>query len=82
MFPKPISATYYPNYEEILMSDYTVLQVCSGGGDVHLQPANYGERFDSYSKARKFATNTSFLYGVIRSDRVNEVCRRYKEKNN
>jgi hypothetical protein len=64
------------------MSDYTVLQVCSGGRDVYLQPANYGERFDSYSKARKFAAKTNFLYGVIRSDRVNEVCRRYKEQNN
>ena len=62
--------------------DYTVLQVCSNGSYVCLQPANYGERFDSYSKARKFAAKTNFLYGVIRSDRVNEVCRRYKEQNN
>jgi hypothetical protein len=64
------------------MSDYTVLQVCSGGGEIHLAPANYGERFDSYSEARRFAASTHFLYGVVRSDRVDEVCRRYKEQNN
>jgi hypothetical protein len=62
--------------------DYTVLQVCSNGRHTHLQPACYGERFDSYSKARKFAAKTNFLYGVVRSDRVDEVRRRYKEQNN
>ena len=65
------------------MSDYTVLQVCSNDGRrTHLQPACYGERFDSYSKARKFAAKTNFLYGVVRSDRVDEVRRRYKEQKN
>lgn len=64
------------------MSDYTVLQVCSNNLVFYLQPANYGERFDSYSKARKFAAKTNFLYGIVRSDRVDKVCRRYKEQNN
>lgn len=61
------------------MTTYTVLQVSSGG---RLTPANYGEALPSYSAARAFARKTNFLFGIVRTDRVSEVCARYFARNN
>lgn len=61
---------------------YTVLQECFNGHKCTLIPANYGEHFETYHQAYRFAQKTSFLFGVVRSDRVYDVITRYEQKNN
>lgn len=61
---------------------YTVLQECFTGSKCTLRAANYGEHFDTYRQAYRFAQKVNFLFGVVRSDRVYDVVTRYERKNN
>lgn len=63
---------------------YTVLQECNNGHKLTLSPHNYGERFDTYGQARYFVKKhgRGFIFGIVRTDRVGDVTRRYEKWHN
>lgn len=63
---------------------YTILQESNNGHKITLSPHNYGEYFETYSQARTFKRKygRSFIYGIVRTDRVGAVTRAYEKRKN